>query len=104
MRVAFPTVTSVQYTPGPNGNPSLEITGASFVQDNAQATVQIAGVSTVLPKAFFQGSPQADGTATSFFAAKNKLKKLIKPGVPVTVTVESPIGSGRLSVPFSFTR
>jgi hypothetical protein len=104
LRVAFPTVTSVQYTPGPNGNPSLEITGASFVQDNAQATVQIAGVSTVLPKAFFQGSPQADGTATSFFAAKNKLKKLIKPGVPVTVTVESPIGSGRLSVPFSFTR
>ena len=104
LRAGFPTVTSVQYTIGPNGSPALQISGAGFVNSNAQATVEIGGTNTVLPKSLFQGSPQGDGTLTSFFAAKNKLKKLIKPGTQVTVTVESPVGSGRLSVPFTFSR
>jgi hypothetical protein len=103
LRVGFPTVTSVQYTTA-SGGAALQITGAGFVENNARATVQIAGVSTVLPGATFRGSPQGDGTETSFLATKNKLKKLIKPGVPVTLTVQSPKTSSNQSVPFTFMR
>ncbi|MFY9609990.1 MAG: sialidase family protein [Blastocatellia bacterium] len=103
LRVGYPTITAVEYTPGPDGNDSLKITGAGFVNNNAIVTVDKKGVKTQLPTMFFAGA-QPDGTATTLFGSKKKLKKLVKPRKPVVVMVESPAGSGRVSVPFSFIR
>jgi hypothetical protein len=104
LRVGYPTVTSIQYTTGPDGNQSLQISGAGFIANNAQVIVQLDGADTILPNTFFTGQTQGDGTVSSLFANRRKLKKLIKPGIPVQVRVESPVGSGTISVPLSFTR
>lgn len=105
LRVGFPTVTSVAYVKkGPDGTPSLQISGAGFVQNNAQVTVTINSVDTVLPNTFYTGTRFADGTTNMIAANQIKLKKLVKAGLPVTVKVESPVGSGNFSVPFAFTR
>ncbi|HSO73300.1 MAG TPA: hypothetical protein VLU47_00555, partial [Blastocatellia bacterium] len=103
MRVGYPTITAVEYTAGPDGSDSLKITGAGFVNNDAVVTVNKKGVETQLPTTFFAGA-QLDGTTTTVFGSKKKLKKLVKPGKTVVVTVESPAGSGRVSVPFFFTR
>jgi hypothetical protein len=104
LRAGYPTVTSIQYDIGPDGNQSLEISGAGFISNNAQVIVQVDGVDTVLPNTFFTGQVQGDGTVTTLAANRRKLKKLVRPGVPVQVRVESPVGSGIMSVPLSFTR
>jgi hypothetical protein len=104
LRVGYPTVTSIQYTVGPDGNQSLQISGAGFIANNAQVIVQLDGADTILPNTFFTGQEQGDGTVTSLFANRRKLKKLIKPGVLVQVRVESPVGSGLTSAPLSFSR
>jgi hypothetical protein len=104
LRLGYPTVTSVEYTTGPNGSDSLRITGAGFVNNDAVVTVTKSGEDTQLPTTFFSGNQQGDGTVTTIFGFKKKLKKLAKPGKTVIVRVESPAGSGRVSVPFSFTR
>ena len=104
LRVGYPTVTSIQYTAGPDGNQSLQIAGAGFIANNAQVIIQLDGADTILPNTFFTGQVQGDGTVSSLFANRRKLKKLIKPGVPVEVRVESPVGSGITSVPLSFVR
>jgi hypothetical protein len=103
LRVGYPTITGVEYTAGPDGSDSLKIIGAGFVNNDAVVTVNKKGVATELPTTFFAGA-QPDGTMTTLFGSKKKLKKLVKPGKTVVVTVESPAGSGRASVPFSFTR
>jgi len=104
LRAGYPTVTTISYTPGPDGRPSLQLTGAGFVNGSAQVIVQASGSDTVLTDTFFTGQPQGDGTVNSIFGTKRKLKKLVQPGLPLLVRVESPIGSGRQSVPFPFTR
>jgi len=104
LRLGYPTVTSVEYTTGPNDAASLRITGAGFVNNDAVVTVTKSGEDTQLPTTFFSGAPQGDGTVTAIFGTKKKLKKLVKAGKTVVVRVESPAGSGRVSVPFSFTR
>ena len=103
LRVGYPTITGVEYTAGPNGGDSLKITGGGFVNNNVVVRVDKKGAETQLPTVFFAGSQQ-DGTVTTLFGSKKKLKKLVKPGKTVVVTVESPAGSGLVSVPFFFTR
>ncbi|MGH9765260.1 MAG: hypothetical protein ACREAC_30870, partial [Blastocatellia bacterium] len=104
LRVGFPTVTSISFGTGPDGSKSLKLSGAGFVVNNAQVTVTVSGVDNVLPTSSFTGTTLPDGTTTSMFATKPKLKKLVKVGLPVTVKVESPVGSGSTSIPLSFTR
>ncbi len=103
-RLGYPTITAIEYTSGPDGNNALKITGAGFVSDSASVIVQRDGEDTPLPKIFFTGEQQGDGTVTTVFATKKKLKKLVKPGRTVVVRIESPAGSSRVSVPFIFTR
>lgn len=104
VRFGFPTITGVQYTSAPDDSDALRITGAGFVIDNVTVIVQKDGEDTPLSRTFFTADRQGDGTTTTFFAMKKKLKKLIKRGNTVIVRIESPAGSGRLSVPFFFTR
>ena len=102
LRVGAPTVTNVEYKTALDGSKALKVSGSGFVAGDATVTLgPNTTVLTTLP--FFEG-PQADGTATSLFATKKKLKKLVKPGVPFLVTVESPTGSNRFSMPFLFRR
>ncbi|HLG16761.1 MAG TPA: sialidase family protein [Blastocatellia bacterium] len=103
-RLGAPTVTSVEYTTGPDGGKALKIAGASFVDGTARVTVRAGGGDTILSSVVFAGPFQGDGTYTMMFATKKKLKKLIKRGRPVVIVVESPVGSGNDSVPFTFTR
>jgi hypothetical protein len=104
IQMGYPTITAVEYTSAPDDSDALKITGAGFVIDNATVIVQKEGTDTPLSKLFFTGDRQGDGTTTSFYATKKKLKKLIKRGNTVVAQIESPAGSGRMSVPFSFTR
>jgi hypothetical protein len=103
-RVGYPTITGVEYTSAPDESDALKITGAGFVSEDVTVIVQKEGDDTPLPRLFFTDVRQGDGTTASFYATKKKLKKLIKRGNTVVVQIESPAGSGRLSVPFSFTR
>ena len=104
LRLGYPTVTAIEYTEGPDGSNSLKITGAEFVNNDAVVTVNKNGEDNQLPTTFFSGIQQGDGTFTTIFGTKKKLKKLVKKRKTVIVRVESPAGSGRVSVPFSFTR
>jgi hypothetical protein len=104
LRLGFPTVTAVEYTEGPDGSNSLKITGSGFVNNDAVVTVNKNGEDNQLPTTFFSGPQQSDGTFTVIFGTKKKLKKLVKKRKTIIVRVESPAGSGRFSVPFSFTR
>lgn len=103
-RLGYPTITAVEYTSAPDDSDALRISGAGFTIDDVAVIVQKDGEDTPLSKVFFTGDHQGDGSTTTFFATKKKLKKLIKRGNTVIVRIESPAGSGRLSVPFSFTR
>ena len=104
LRIGYPTVIGVEYTKGPDGTDALKITGAGFINNDSVVTVTKGGEDNQLPTTFFSGVQQGDGTFTSIFATKKKLKKLVKKKKTVIVRVESPSGSGRISVPFSFTR
>ena len=89
IRAGYPTITGVEYTSAPDGSDSLKITGAGFVNGNAAVTAQLDGEDVALPNMFFVGPPQPDGTDTTLFAWKKKLKKLVKRG-SLVVRVESP--------------
>ncbi len=104
LRAGYPTVTSVEYTTGPDGGASLRIAGSGFLADDSQVIVGRDGGDVALPTTFYTGPRQGDGTVTELFGTKKKLKKLIPGSVPVIVKVESPIGSGRFSLPFTFVR
>jgi hypothetical protein len=104
LRLGYPTITEIEYTEGPDGSNSLMITGAGFINNDAVVTVNKSGEDNQLPTTFFSGLQQGDGTFTTIFGTKKKLKKLVKKRKAVIVRVESPAGSGRVSVPFSFTR
>ncbi|MEK6304489.1 MAG: hypothetical protein AABO41_27695 [Acidobacteriota bacterium] len=104
LRLGYPTVTAIEYTEGPDGSESLKITGAGFVNNDAVVTVNKSGDDNQLPTTFFSGAQQGDGTFTTIFGTKKKLKKIVKKRKTVIVRVESPAGSGRVSIPFSFTR
>ena len=103
LRVGAPTTASVEYKTGLDGSKALKITGAGFILGSATVSMSIGGTVTDLPTLFFQ-DPLTDGTATTLFASKKKLKKMVKPGVVVTVTVESPAGSSSFALPFTFSR
>jgi hypothetical protein len=104
LRLGFPTISEVSFTRGPDGSKSLRITGAGFTNGSASVVVRKDGEDNILPTTFFSSTVEGDGTVTQLFATKKKLKKLVKKGQPVVVTVESPAGSGRTSRPFTFTR
>jgi hypothetical protein len=104
LRSGYPTITSIEYTEGPDGTAALKITGAGFVDGNAVVSVSKGGEITELPKTFYAGERQGDATVTAIFGTKKKLKKLVKPGKTVIVSVESPAGSGRVSNQFVFAR
>jgi hypothetical protein len=103
LRVGAPTTTRVEYKTAPDGSKALKISGAGVTDGNATVSMSIGGVVTVLPTLFFQDR-QADGTVTTLFATRKKLKKMVKPGVVVTVTVESPADSSSFALPFIFSR
>jgi hypothetical protein len=103
-RLGYPTITSVEYSATPDGTQALRITGAGLVSNSARVIVEKNGEETELPNLILAGGQQGDGSATSVFAWKKKLKKLIKRGNTVIVIVESPAGSGRFSISYSFTR
>src|SRR5262249_47058726 len=105
LRVGYPTVTSIQYTVGPDGAQSLELVAAGIAVNNANVRVQVDGNDNILPNVTYTSVTLADGTPEQhIFASRKKLKKLIKPGVTVQVRIESPVGSGLTSVPLSFSR
>src|SRR5262249_61260192 len=99
-----PTITGLACYIHPGESVALRLPGARFVVDTTPVIVQKDGEDTPLTRLYFTGERQGDGTTASFFATKKKLKKLIKRGNTVTVKIESPAGSGRMSPPFSFTR
>lgn len=103
IRVGYPTITGVEYTPAPDGTDALKITGSGFHASNAAVTVQLDGEDIALPNIFTAGPPLPDGTDTIFYASKKKLRKLVKRG-SLLVRVETPAGSGNTSNAFLFTR
>jgi hypothetical protein len=103
IRAGYPTITSVEYKPAPDGTDALKITGSGFHAGNATVTVQLDGEEIALPNIFTAGPPLPDGTDTSFYASKKKLRKLVKRG-SLLVRVETPSGSGNTSNAFLFTR
>lgn len=104
LRLGYPTITNVEFKKDPNGEKALRITGSGFADGNASVSVNKDGTVTNLPTLSFSSEKQGDGTVTLLFGTVKKLKKLIKSGETVTVTIESPAGSGRLSNQFLFTR
>jgi hypothetical protein len=103
IRAGYPTITGVEYTTAPDGSNVLRITGAGFRADNASVTAQLNGEDVALPNILSIGPPLPDGTDSTLFAAKKKLKKLVKRG-SLLIRVESPVGSGNISNSFLFTR
>jgi hypothetical protein len=103
IHVGYPTITNVEYTPAPDGTDALRITGSGFHAGNAAVTVQLDGEDIPLPNVVAAGPPLPDGTDTSFYAWKKKLRKLVKRG-SLLVRVETPAGSGNISNSFLFTR
>lgn len=104
LRLGAPTITSVEYTSAPDGSKALKIQGAGFVENNTRATIRVGSDDLDLPIIFYTGDRQGDGTVTTIFATRKKLKKKVKSGRTVIVTVESPSGQNNISIPFSFTR
>jgi hypothetical protein len=104
LRVGYPTITAVEFPPAPKGSEILKITGAGFNENNVTVTMNKAGDDTALPTVSFTGQRQSDGTFNEITATRKKLRKLIKPGDTVIVTVESPTASGRSSNRYVFTR
>jgi hypothetical protein len=103
IRVGYPTITGVEYTPAPDGSDALRITGAGFHAGSAAVTVELNGEDIALPNIFSAGPPLPDGSDSSFYATKKKLRKLVKRG-SLLVRVETPAGSGNVSNSFLFTR
>ena len=111
-RFGVPTITDVQYKKGPDGSKSLKITGAGFADGNSKVFIRLlSDVNTEieLPTVTSSGARQGDATVTTLFATKNKLKKQVKPGNSMLVTVRSmvpgPFGTTTIeSVPFQFSR
>jgi hypothetical protein len=103
LRLGAPTITSVNYTLAPDGSDSLKIQGAGFAENNTRVTIRVGSDDLDLPTIFY-AERQGDGTATTIFATRKKLKKKVKRGRTVIVTVESPLGRNNISLPFSFTR
>jgi hypothetical protein len=99
-----PVITGVEYASAPDGSDALRITGAGLRDGDMLVTVNKKGELTPLTTIFAAGERQDDGTLTSIFATKKKLKKLVKRGKTVVVSIESPAGSGRTSNRFAFTR
>jgi hypothetical protein len=104
LRVGYPTITRIDYPPAPKGDETLRITGAGFSENDVAVSMNKAGDVIALPKVAFTGQRQGDGTFNEISAARKKLRKAIKPGDTVIVTVESPAASGRISNQFVFTR
>lgn len=104
LRSGFPVITGVEFKAGPDGEKALRITGAGFADGSAIVSVNKGGEVSALPTTFYAGERQGDATVTMIFGSKKKLKKLVKPGKTIIVSVESPAGSGRVSNQFVFTR
>ncbi|MGA9770991.1 MAG: hypothetical protein WBV94_18295 [Blastocatellia bacterium] len=103
-RLGYPTITGIEYTTAPDGSEALKITGAGFATGSAQVIVNKKGEDDLMTTNFFIAPTHGDNTADTMFATKKKLKKLVKKKKTVEVRMESPLGSGRLSNTFSFTR
>ncbi len=103
LRLGAPTITSVEYTAAPDGSKALKIVGAGFAENNTRATLRVGSDDLDLPTIFYRDR-QGDGTVTTIFATRKKLKKKVKSGRTVIITIESPLGQNILSIPFSFTR
>jgi hypothetical protein len=104
LRVGYPTITRIEYPPAPKGDETLRITGAGFSENDVAVSMNKAGEVLALPKITFTGQRQGDGTFNQISAARKKLRKVIKSGDTMIVTVESPATSGRVSNQFVFTR
>jgi hypothetical protein len=104
LRVGYPTVTRVEYPPAPKGSEFLRITGAGFSENNVAVSINKDGDVIALPNVTFTGQRHGDGTYSEITATRKKLRKVIKPGDTVTVTVESPAASGRVSNTVIFAR
>jgi hypothetical protein len=104
LRIGFPTVTFAEYTTAPDGSEVIRVLGAGFLENNTAMIIQKDVEDTPLNSVTFINARQGDGTYAELFGTKKKLRKLIKPGRSAFVKIESPIGSGRFSVPFFFTR
>ncbi|MEN3335757.1 MAG: hypothetical protein V7641_5122 [Blastocatellia bacterium] len=104
LRVGCPTITRIDYPPAPKGDETLRITGAGFRENDVAVSMNKAGDVIALPKLTFTGQRQGDGTFNQISAARKKLRKVIRSGDTVIVTVESPATSGRVSNQFVFTR
>lgn len=104
LRLGYPIITGIEYTTAPDGSEALKITGAGFVNGDTQVIVTKKGEDNPMTTNFFIAPIQGDNTVAAMFATKKKLKKLVKKKKTVEVRIESPVGSGRLSNTFSFTR
>jgi hypothetical protein len=102
IRVGYPMITSIQFTSAPDGSDSLQISGAGFINGSVTVNAQQNGSDIALPGIFFNNPPFADGTETTVFATRKKLRKILRHG-SLLVRVESPAGSGHVSNPFLFT-
>jgi hypothetical protein len=103
LRTGYPTITGVEFTTSPDDSDALKITGAGFSANNVAVTAQLDGEDFPLPNLVSAGPPLPDGTQTTLYAARKKLKKFVKRG-SLLVRVESPAGSGNISNTFLFTR
>ncbi len=104
LRLGYPTVTFAEYLTLPDGSESIRVVGAGFVENNAAVFIQKNGVDTPLTTVNFVNTRHSDGTFAELRGTRKKLRKLVKPGKAAVVRVESPEGSGRFSVPLTFTR
>jgi hypothetical protein len=102
--VGKPVITGVEYTSAPDGSDALRITGAGFKEGDMAVTVSRDGEPNLMTTIIPVGERQDDGTLTTVYATKRKLKKLVKRRRTVVISVESPAGSGRTSNQFVFTR
>jgi hypothetical protein len=104
LRLGYPTVTAAEYLTLPDGSEFIRVIGSGFVENSATMIIQKDGEDTPLTSVNFVNARQGDSTYTELRGTKKKLRKLVKPGRSAFVRIESPSGSGRVSVPFFFTR
>lgn len=99
-----PVITGVEYTSAPDGSDALKITGAGFRDGDVAVTVSRDGEPNLMTTIISASERQDDGSVTALYATKRKLKKLVKRGRTLVISIESPAGSGRISNQFVFTR
>lgn len=106
LHFGHPTITAVEFTKAPDKSKSLKITGAGFVDGDTKVIIEdLNQVETELPTTFYAGDRHADGTVSVVFGTQKKLKKMVKVGRTIIVTVRTPAAaSGNSSNAFSFTR